>query len=53
MDRGAILWKKIQDIEIYTNAIIMPSEELICLFKKYNVIVRFSDYSKTIPGGKN
>lgn len=42
--------KKIQDIEIYTNAIIMPSEELICLFKKYNVIVRFSDYSKTIPG---
>lgn len=42
--------KKIQDIEIYTNAIIMPSEELIRLFKKYNVIVRFSDYSKAIPG---
>lgn len=42
--------KKVQDIEIYTNAIIMPTDELIYLFKKYNVIVRFSDYSKTIPG---
>lgn len=42
--------KKVQDIEIYTNAIIMPSEELLQLFEKYNVIVRFSDYSQTIPG---
>ena len=42
--------KKIQDIEVYTNAIIIPSDEILHLLKKYNVIVRFSDYSKSLPG---
>lgn len=44
------LGKKVQDIEIYTNAIIMPKETTLALCKKYNVIVRFSDYSAGIPG---
>lgn len=37
---------KIQDVEIYTNAIIMPKRRILDLCKKYDVIVRFSDYSK-------
>lgn len=42
--------KKVQDLEIYTNAIIMPSEKVLDLCKNYDVIIRFSDYSKNIPG---
>lgn len=31
-------------IEIYSNAVLIPSETTIELFKKYNVIYRFTDY---------
>ena len=41
---------KLRDIEIYTNAIIMPTKELISVSKKYDVIFRFSDYSKNLSG---
>lgn len=42
--------RKANAVEIYTNAIIMPSERILNICKKYNVIVRFTDYSKEIPG---
>lgn len=42
--------KKIQDFELYTNAIIRPDEEMLKLWKDYDIIVRFTDYSKSIPG---
>ncbi len=42
--------KKVQDFELYTNAIIMPSEEMLYIWKKYNVIIRFTDYTKHVPG---
>lgn len=41
--------EKIKDLELYTNAIIMPNESLLKLCKKYDIIIRFSDYSKEIP----
>ena len=40
---------KIEDLELYTNAIIMPNEDLLELCQKYNIIIRFSDYSKEVP----
>lgn len=42
--------KKVQDFELYTNAIILPSEEMLSTLKKYNVIVRFTNYTKNVPG---
>lgn len=42
--------KQIQDFELYTNAIIMPDQEMLEIWKKYDVIVRFTDYSKNVPG---
>lgn len=42
--------KKISNIEILTNAIIIPSKETLLLFKKYNVFVRFTDYGKHTKG---
>lgn len=42
--------KKVQDFELYTNAVIMPDEEMLKLWKDYDVIVRFTDYSKAAPG---
>lgn len=41
---------KLSSIEVYTNAIIMPSESLLKVFQKYGVILRFTDYSKALPG---
>ena len=45
--------EKIRDFELYTNTIIMPDEEMLELWEKYDVIVRFTDYSKAIPGRQN
>ena len=42
--------EKIGKIELYTNAIILPSSEMIELWKKYSIVVRFTDYSKNVPG---
>lgn len=42
--------KKIQDFELYTNAIIMPDQKMLDIWKKYDIIVRFTDYSKHVPG---
>ena len=42
--------KKVQDLELYTNAIIMPDQEMLEVWKKHDVIVRFTDYSKNAPG---
>lgn len=36
--------KQIKHLEVYSNAVIVPNEETITLFKKYNVIYRFTDY---------
>lgn len=36
----------IANIEVFTNAIIIPKESTLQLFKKYNVIVRFTDYGE-------
>lgn len=41
---------KAQDFELYTNAIIMPDEEMLKIWKDFDVIVRFTDYSDSIPG---
>ena len=41
--------RKVQDFELYTNAIIMPSQEMIDIWKKYNVIIRFTNYTKHVP----
>lgn len=37
---------KIYNIEVYTNAIIVPKKETLELFKKYKVFYRFTDYKK-------
>lgn len=42
--------KKIQDFELYTNAIILPDPEMLKIWKEYDVIVRFTDYSKNTHG---
>lgn len=34
-----------KNIEIYSNAVILPTERILSLFKKYNVFYRFTDYS--------
>lgn len=36
--------KKFNTLEIYTNAVIMPKEDTLALWKEYNVFVRFSNY---------
>lgn len=36
--------KKIKHIEVYSNAVLIPNQETLRLFKKYNVIYRFTDY---------
>lgn len=36
--------RKIRQIIIITNGTVIPSEEILCLLHKYNVIVRISDY---------
>lgn len=41
---------RIGKIEVYTNAIIMPKETMLELWKKYKIVVRFTDYSKNAPG---
>lgn len=38
------LKSKAQHIEVYSNAVVIPDEETLELFKKYNVIYRFTDY---------
>lgn len=40
--------KKIQTIAVGTNAIIMPTQSRIKLLQKYNVIVRFTEYTKAL-----
>lgn len=40
----------IQNIEVYTNAVIMPSERTLNLFKEYHVVVHITDYSQNAPG---
>lgn len=47
---GSHYLEKIQRIELYTNAIILPSDKLLSLCEKYNVVIRFSDYTNSIPG---
>lgn len=42
--------ERIGKIELYTNAIILPTENMINLWRKYGIIVRFTDYSKNVPG---
>ena len=37
--------QRVKNIEIYSNAVIIPSEEAIGLFKDYNIYYRFTDYS--------
>lgn len=41
--------RRVQTIEIYTNAIILPSQALISILKKYHVVLRVTDYSETLP----
>lgn len=41
--------KQVQDFELYTNAIILPDEKMIDIWKKYDVIVRFTNYTKNVP----
>lgn len=41
--------EKIDLFSITTNGTILPSDTLLELCKKYNVVIRVSDYSKTIP----
>lgn len=41
---------KVQDFELYTNAIVMPDQEMLDIWKKYNVIVRFTNYTKHAAG---
>lgn len=42
------LGNKVFTIEILTNAVVIPSEETLALFQKYNVIVRFTDYGEQV-----
>lgn len=42
--------KKVQDFELYTNAVMMPDQKMIDIWKKYNVIIRFTNYTKHVPG---
>ena len=36
-------------MELYTNAVRFPEHDLLEVIKKYNVVVRFSDYSLNAP----
>lgn len=40
------LKSKITTLEIYTNAVILPSEELVSLLKEHDVYMRFSNYGE-------
>ena len=42
-------WKQVQDFELYTNAIILPDEKMLGIWKKYDVIIRFTNYTKNVP----
>lgn len=46
---GSRYREKIITFSIATNGTLIPSEELLKLCKKYNVIFRISNYSKAIP----
>lgn len=35
---------RIKHIEVYSNAVIIPDAEVLDMFKKYNIIYRFTDY---------
>lgn len=35
---------KVKHLEIYSNAVIMPTDKTLELFKKYNIFYRFTDY---------
>lgn len=45
---GANYKKKIGNIQIITNGMIIPSERLIAIIKKYNVEIRISDYTSAV-----
>lgn len=40
---------RISQLVVYTNAIIMPTESMLNVWKKYDVIIRFTDYSENVP----
>lgn len=40
--------KRIKKIEIYTNAVIMPTEEMLDLWKEYDVVIRFTNYGEYV-----
>lgn len=44
--------ERITDIELYTNAVLLPDGELLALLKKYHVIVRFTDYGAEVKTQK-
>lgn len=41
--------EQIGHIQILTNATIIPDEETLKVLKKYNILVRISDYSENVP----
>lgn len=41
---------KVHHIEIYSNAVVYPSEHCLRLFKKYDIIYRFTDYGDQTRG---
>ena len=42
--------QKLQRIELYTNGVVLPDDELLKVMEKYNVIVRVSDYGDQTKG---
>lgn len=40
---------RIANIQLITNGSILPSKELLYIIKKYNIEIRISDYTLTIP----
>lgn len=42
--------KKVNNLEVYSNAVIPLKEQSLKLFQKYNVIYRFTDYGKNTFG---
>lgn len=42
--------KKVNNLEVYSNAVITPNEYSIKLFQKFNVIYRFTDYGEYTNG---
>lgn len=42
--------EKAHHIEVYSNAVILPNERSLELFKKYNIIYRFTDYGNASCG---